>query len=258
MTGKYVIPLQNTTQQPLLTSLENRGVREKLFNQSWTRAEKGDRNDTRAIISRLAVLRADKAKLLGYPNYAAYVLYDQMAQTPDAVEKFIGQLVPPTRAKAAEEARLIQQAIDKDGPHFDLKPWDWQRYSEKVRKARYDLDEAALKPYFELNKVLKDGVFYAANKLYGITFKQRHDIPVYQPDVMVFEVFDQDGKTSGPDVFRLFQARQQIRRRLDEQFRRPVETAGHQARDLQCRQLHQAGARPARADQLRRCQHHVP
>ena len=202
--GKYVLPLQNTTQQPLLTSLENRSVREKLFNQSWTRAEKGDRNDTRAIIARLAVLRADKAKLLGYPNYAAYVLYDQMAQTPEAVEKFIGQLVPPTRAKAAEEAKLIQQAIDKDGAHFDLKPWDWQRYSEKVRKARYDLDEAALKPYFELNKVLNDGVFYAANKLYGLTFKQRHDIPVYQPDVMVFEVFDQDGKSLGLMYFDYF------------------------------------------------------
>ena len=204
LTGKYVIPLQNTTQQPLLTSLENRIVREKLFNQSWTRAEKSDRNDTRAIISRLAVLRADKAKLLGYPNYAAYVLYDQMALTPEAVEKFIGQLVPPTRAKAAEEARLIQQAIDKDGPHFDLKPWDWQRYSEKVRKARYDLDEAALKPYFELHKVLNDGVFYAANKLYGLTFKQRHDIPVYQPDVMVFEVFEQDGKSLGLMYFDYF------------------------------------------------------
>lgn len=194
LAGKYVIPLQNTTQQPLLTSLENRSVREKLFNQGWMRAEKGDRNDTRAVISRLAVLRAEKAKLLGYPNYAAYVLYDQMAKTPEAVEKFIGQLVPPTRAKAAEEAGLIQQAIDKDGPHFDLKPWDWQRYAEKVRKARYDLDENALKPYFELNKVLNDGVFYAANKLYGLTFKRRTDIPVYQPDVMVFEVFDQDGK----------------------------------------------------------------
>ena len=101
------------------------------------------------------------------------------------MEKFIGQLVPPTRAKAAEEAKLIQAAIDKDGTHFELKPWDWQRYSEKVRKARYDLDESELKPYFELNKVLKDGVFYAANKLYGMTFKERHDIPVYQPDVRV-------------------------------------------------------------------------
>ena len=198
LAGKYVIPLQNTTQQPLLTFLADRDVREKLFRNSWTRAEKGDANDTRAIISQLASLRAEKATLLGYPNYAAYVLYDQMAQTPQAVEKFIGQLVPPTRAKAAEEARLIQAAIDKDGTdeksgHFDLKPWDWQRYAEKVRKQRYDLDEAALKPYFELHKVLQDGVFYAANRLYGITFKQRKDIPVYHPDVKVYEVFDQDG-----------------------------------------------------------------
>jgi peptidyl-dipeptidase Dcp len=162
------------------------------------RAEKGDANDTRAIISQLAVLRAEKAKLLGYPNYAAYVLYDQMAETPQAVEKFIAQLVPATRAKAAEEARLIQAAIDKDSidkksGHFALKPWDWQLYAEKVRKQRYDLDEEALKPYFELHKVLQDGVFYAANRLYGLTLKQRKDIPVYHPDVMVFEVFDQDG-----------------------------------------------------------------
>jgi len=202
--GKYVIPLQNTTQQPLLTSLADRAVREKLFNNSWTRTEKGDTNDTRAIISQLAVLRAEKAKLLGYPNYAAYVLYDQMAQTPQAVEKFISQLVPATRAKAAEEARLIQAAIDRDGGHFALKPWDWQRYAEKVRKQRYDLDEEALKPYFELNKVLKDGVFYAATRLYGITFKQRKDIPVYQPDVMVFEVFEQDGSSLGLMYFDYF------------------------------------------------------
>jgi peptidyl-dipeptidase Dcp len=204
MAGKYVIPLQNTTQQPLLTSLADRAVREKLFNAGWTRAEKGDANDTRAIISQLAVIRAEKAKLLGYPNYAAYVLYDQMAQTPQAVDKFIAQLVPATRAKAAEEAKLIQAAIDKDGKHFDLKPWDWQRYAEKVRKQRYDLDEDALKPYFELHKVLQDGVFYAANRLYGITFKPRKDIPVYQPDVMVYEVFDKDGSTLGLMYFDYF------------------------------------------------------
>ncbi|HXB51141.1 MAG TPA: M3 family metallopeptidase, partial [Rhizomicrobium sp.] len=197
LAGKYVIPLQNTTQQPLLTSLSDRAVRETLFNNSWTRAEKGDANDTRAAIARLAVIRAQKAKLLGYPNYAAYVLYDQMADTPDKVEKFLGQLVAPTRAKAADEARLIQAAIDKDGKHFDLKPWDWQRYADQVQKERYNLDENALKPYFEIHKVLTDGVFYAANKLYGVTFKPRHDIPVYQPDVMVYEVFDQDGASLG-------------------------------------------------------------
>ncbi|HSS13696.1 MAG TPA: M3 family metallopeptidase [Rhizomicrobium sp.] len=202
--GKYVIPLQNTTQQPLLTSLENRSVREQLFHNSWTRTEMGDKNDTRAIISELAVLRAEKAKLLGYPNYAAYVLYDQMAQTPQAVEKFISQLVPATRAKAADEAKLIQAAINKEATAFDLKPWDWQRYAEKVRKERYDLDEDALRPYFEINKGLKDGVFYAANRLYGITFKQRKDIPVYHPDVMVFEVFEQDGKSIGLMYFDYF------------------------------------------------------
>jgi len=197
LAGKYVIPLQNTTQQPLLTSLANREVRQKLFESSWTRAEKGDGNDTRATISEIAVLRAEKAKMLGYPNYAAYGLYDQMAQTPQAVEKFLSQLVPPTRAKAAEEARLIQAAIDKDGKHFELRPWDWQRYAEKVRKERYDLDDNMLKPYFELHKVLEDGVFYAATRLYGITFKRRNDIPVYQPDVMVYEVFEQNGTSLG-------------------------------------------------------------
>jgi peptidyl-dipeptidase Dcp len=197
LAGKYVIVLQNTTQQPLLSSLSDRAVREKLFNNGWTRAEKGDANDTRAVIQRLAVIRAQKAKLLGYTNYAAYVLFDQMADTPDKVEKFLGQLVGPTRAKAADEASLIQAAIDKDGKHFDLKPWDWQRYADQVQKERYDLDENALKPYFELHKVLTDGVFYAANKLYGLTFKQRHDIPVYQPDVMVYEVFEQDGSSLG-------------------------------------------------------------
>ena len=202
--GKYVIALQNTTQQPTLVSLSDRATREKLFNDSWTRAEKGDANDTRGIITKLANLRAQKAQLLGYPNYAAYALYDQMAKTPQAVENFLGQLVPPTADKIADEAKLIQAAIDKDGKHFDLKPWDWARYSEKVRKAQYDLDESQLKPYFELNKVLKDGVFYAANQLYGITFKERHDIPVYQPDVRVFDVFDKDGSQLGLIYFDYF------------------------------------------------------
>jgi peptidyl-dipeptidase Dcp len=193
LSGKYVLPLQNTTQQPALTSLTNRAVRQKLFEHSWTRAEKGDANDTRAIISELAQLRAEKAKLLGYPNYAAYVLYDQMANTPKAVLDFMNQLVGPVAAKSKEEAKDVQAAIEKSGEHFEVKPWDWEHYSEQVRKAKYDVDENAVKPYFELNSVLQNGVFYAANKLYGITFKERKDIPVYQPDVRVFEVFDKDG-----------------------------------------------------------------
>ncbi|HEY1962228.1 MAG TPA: M3 family metallopeptidase [Rhizomicrobium sp.] len=204
MPGKWVIPLQNTTQQPLLVSLASRDVRQKLFEQSWTRAEKGDANDTRSIVARLAQLRAEKAKLLGYPNYAAYTLYDQMAKTPEAVQRFISQLVAPTRTKAADEAKQIQAAIDSSGKHFDLKPWDWEMYSEKVRKAKYDLEQNELKPYFELNKVLHDGVFYAANKLYGISFKERHDIPVYQPDVRVFDVVDKDGSTLGLMYFDYF------------------------------------------------------
>ena len=204
LSGKWVIPLQNTTQQPLLVSLKNRKVRQTLFEHSWTRAEKGDANDTRDLILKLAKERAEKAKLLGYPNYAAYVLYDQMAKTPEAVQKFIGQLTGPTRAKAADEAKQIQAAIKADGQNFDLKPWDWEMYSEKVRKAKYDLDQNELKPYFELNKVLQDGVFYAANKLYGVTFKERHDLPVYQPDVRVFDVMDKDGSQLGIMYFDYF------------------------------------------------------
>jgi peptidyl-dipeptidase Dcp len=191
----WLIPLQNTTQQPALQSLNNRDTREKLFNASWTRAEKNDSNDTRAIIIRIAAIRAQKAKLLGFANYAAWKLQDQMAQTPQAVDNFLNRLVPTVTAKAKEEAADIQTLIDKQNGGFTLQPWDWEFYSEQVRKAKYDLDEAEIKPYFELNKVLQDGVFYAANQLYGLTFTERHDIPVYQKDVRVFEVFDKDGKS---------------------------------------------------------------
>ncbi|HET7570591.1 MAG TPA: peptidyl-dipeptidase Dcp [Gammaproteobacteria bacterium] len=194
---KWVIPLQNTTQQPALTSLKNRAIRKELFMASWDRAEHGDANDTRHIVSELAKVRADKAKLLGYPNYAAWKLQDQMAKTPQTVEKFLSQLVPPATAKAHAEAAEIQKMIDKTGGDFDLRPWDWNYYAEKVRKARFDLDQSEVKPYFELDNVLKNGVFYAAHLLYGISFKERHDIPVYQKDVRVFEVFDKNGKPLG-------------------------------------------------------------
>jgi peptidyl-dipeptidase Dcp len=204
LSGKFLIPLQNTTQQPALQSLSVRATREKLFNSSWTRAEKGDANDTRDTIATLARLRAQKAQLLGYPNYASYVLEDQMAKTPDAVEKFLAQLIPATTAEEHREAGVIQAMIDKDGPHFDLKPWDWDHYAEQVRKAQYDLDEDQTKPYFELNNVLVNGVFYAANQLYGVTFKERHDLPVWQPDVRVFEVFDKDGSQLGLAYFDYF------------------------------------------------------
>jgi peptidyl-dipeptidase Dcp len=195
--SKYLISLQNTTQQPLLQSLSNRDVREKLFNASWIRAEKSDSDDTRKTIVNIAKLRAEKAKLLGYPNYAAWVLQDQMAKTPEAVDKFFAQLVPAATAKAKSEATDIQAVIDQQKGGFKLQPWDWDFYAEQVRKQKYDLNESDVKPYFELNKVLQNGVFYTANQLYGLTFKERHDIPVYQKDVRVFEVIDKDGKTIG-------------------------------------------------------------
>jgi peptidyl-dipeptidase Dcp len=190
----YVIPLQNTTQQPDLVSLSQRSTRQTIFENSWNRAERGGANDTRDTIARLAQLRAQKAKLLGFPNYAAWRLEDQMAKNPETALKFMDALVPGSTAKADAEAKDIQAVIDAQKGGFQLQPWDWNFYAEQVRKAKYDLDEEAIKPYFELNNVLQNGVFYAANQLYGITFKERTDIPVYHPDLRVFEVFDADGK----------------------------------------------------------------
>ncbi|MDE2149396.1 MAG: peptidyl-dipeptidase Dcp [Gammaproteobacteria bacterium] len=197
LNGKWVLPLQNTTQQPDLAELENRAVRQQLFEQSWTRTEKGDANDTRATIARIAQIRAAQAKLLGYPDYAAWKLDDQMAKTPQHVLDFLNRLVPPAVARARAEAADIQAAIEADGKSFRLEPWDWQYDSERVRKARFDLDESQIKPYFELNDVLENGVFYAAHQLYGLSFKERHDLPVWQPDVRVFNVFDVTGKPLG-------------------------------------------------------------
>jgi peptidyl-dipeptidase Dcp len=191
--GKWVLSLQNTTQQPELQSLTDRATREALFKASWGRAEKGDANDTRALISRLAQLRAEQAKLIGFPSYAAWTLEDQMAKTPEAAIKFMQNLVPAATARARGEAKDIQAVIDQQKGGFKVEAWDWPIYAEQVRKAKYDLDETQIKPYFELDNVLKNGVFFAANQLYGLTFKERKDIPVYQPDVRVFEVFDKDG-----------------------------------------------------------------
>jgi len=190
----YVLPLQNTTQQPDLAALSVRATREAVFEKSWNRTEHSDANDTREDIAHLAQLRARRAQLLGYPNHAAWKLGDQMAKTPDAALKFMDALVPGATAKAASEGKDIQDVIDAQKGGFILQPWDWDLYSEQVRKAKYDLNEADVKPYFELNNVLENGVFYAAHQLYGITFKDRKDIPVYHPDVRVFEVSDADGK----------------------------------------------------------------
>ncbi|HYV40749.1 MAG TPA: M3 family metallopeptidase, partial [Thermoanaerobaculia bacterium] len=195
MAGKWVLSLQNTTQQPALASLANRALRERLFQASSLRCNHGGGNDTKAIVARLAELRAQHAKLLGYAGYAAFVLDDQMAKTPENAEKLMTGLVPAATGKARGEAVRMQKLIDAGKGGFQLGAADWEFYAEKVRKAEYDLDASQVRPYFELERVLRDGVFFSANRLYGITFKERKDIPVYQTDVRVFEVFDADGKS---------------------------------------------------------------
>ena len=193
----WSIPLQNTTQQPALQSLISRTTRQKLFELSVTRAEKSDANDTRETIARIAQLRALKAELLGFKSYAAWKLQDQMVETPENVLNFLGRLIPAATAKATREAAEIQKLIDTQKGGFQLQPYDWNYYADQVRKAKYDLDESEIRPYFELNKVLQDGVFFAANQLYGLTFKERKDLPVYQSDVRVFDVIDKDGSKLG-------------------------------------------------------------
>jgi peptidyl-dipeptidase Dcp len=188
--GKWVLKLQNTTQQPAQAELANRDVRRRLFLASTLRAEHGDSNDTRTLITRLAALRADRAQLLGFPTFAAYALDDEMTKTPERAIKLLSDVAQPAVAKAKAEQEHMQALAG-----FTLEPWDWQYYAEQVRKKDYALDESQIKPYFELDRVLHDGLFFAAHQLYGLTFKERKDIPVYQPDVRVFEVFDADGSS---------------------------------------------------------------
>ena len=193
--GQYLLALQNTTQQPLLQNLKNRATREKLFKASWTRAEKNDGNDTRETIENLAALRLKKAQVLGKKSFAEWKLQDQMAKTPEAASKLMNQLAIPAVETAKREAKDIQDLIDQQKGGFKLEPWDWNYYAEQVRKAKFDLDESEIKPYFEITTVLEKGVFFAAEKFYGLTFKKRTDLPVYHPDVVTYEVFDHDGKS---------------------------------------------------------------
>jgi len=194
LTGKWVLPLQNTTQQPAQAELKNRAVRQRLFELSTMRTSRNDSNDTRGTIRRMAELRAEQAKLLGFPTWAAYSLDDQGAKNPDNAIKLLTDVVAPATARAREEIADMQKLIDAQGGGFKLQPWDYQYYAEQVRKAKYDLDESQIKPYFELNSVLQNGVFFAANKLYGLTFRERHDIPVWHPDVRTFDVIDANGQ----------------------------------------------------------------
>ncbi|WP_414445975.1 peptidyl-dipeptidase Dcp [Citrobacter europaeus] len=191
--ARWVIPLLNTTQQPALAVLRDRQTRENLFTRAWTRAENNDANDTRAIIQRLVEIRMQQAKLLGFANYAAWKIADQMAKTPEAALTFMRSIVPAARARALDEQAEIQKVIFQQDGQFSAESWDWSFYAEQVRREKYALDEAQLKPYFSLDSVLNEGVFWTANQLYGIKFVERFDIPVYHPDVRVWEIFDHDG-----------------------------------------------------------------
>jgi peptidyl-dipeptidase Dcp len=197
LVGKWLLRLHNTTQQPYLESLKDRAVRRRLFEASLHRADSGGETDTRAIVQRLSELRAERAALLGYSTVAAYALDDQMAKTPETAIKLLTDIARVAAAKARGEAAKIQALIDREAGGVPLEPWDWQYYAAKVRTAEYDIDEAQIKPYLELNRVLRDGVFYAARQLYGLTFDERRDLPTYHPDVRVFEVHDEDGSSMG-------------------------------------------------------------
>jgi len=192
----WYMPLINTTQQPNLASLENRETREKLFKASYMRAD-GSEFDTNDVIKRIAQVRAEKAALLGFNNYAEWKLQNTMAKGPEGVRKFFDSFIDASVAKADAEAKKIQAFMNESGQEGTLEPWDWDFYAEKVRKAEYDLDESQIKPYFQVEAVMEDGVFYAAEKLFGITYKKRDDIPVYHEDVVVYELFEEDGSELG-------------------------------------------------------------
>lgn len=194
LNDRWLIPLLNTTQQPALSALRTRQTRENLFNAGWTRTQKGDENDTRELILRLTALRARQARLLGFEDYASWSIADQMAKTPDAALAFMRGIVPAARARAEREQADIQNVIDDEQGGFTVQAWDWAYYAERVRQAKYALDESQIKPYFALNTVLQDGVFWAASQLFGIRFVERFDIPVYHPDVRVWEIFDHTGE----------------------------------------------------------------
>nr|WP_243743988.1 M3 family metallopeptidase [Tenacibaculum caenipelagi] len=194
--GKYEVQLINTTQQPLLQTLENREVRKELFEKSIHRTGAGE-YDTSDLVKKMVFLRAKKAKILGFDNYASWSLQGTMAATPDKVFEMFNGLIPGSLEKVAAETKEIQAEIAKEGHDFKLAPYDWNHFAEKVRKSKYNLNEDEVKQYFELTNVLEKGVFYAATKLYGITFKKRTDIPTYHPDVVVYEIFEEDGSKLG-------------------------------------------------------------
>ena len=196
--GKYLLQISNTTRVPVLTSLKNRTLRQHVWEASAYRGlGRNGGIDNRGLVLEIAQLRAERAKILGYESHAAYKLQNQMAKTPAAARKLLTDLIPGVLERVKQEARDLETMIKECGERHELAPWDWEYYSEKVRKARFEVDEAAVRPYFELDSVLKNGVFFTMNKLYGITFRERKDLPVYHNDVRVFDVMDQDGSQIG-------------------------------------------------------------
>lgn len=195
--GKYVLSITNTTQQPILSSLDNRDLRRKVLEASMNRCEMSDNNDTRDDIMKIMSLRLEKAKLLGFDCYANWTLQDQMAGNADRVMDLVKSLTLAYNRKLKEVSAKLQDFARKDkvDANFNLEAHDWFYYANKYKKANFDIDENTVKEYFVLDSVVKNGVFYAANKLYGLTFKKRTDIPVYADDVNVYEVIDKDGST---------------------------------------------------------------
>ena len=233
--GKYVIALRNTSGQPPLAWLENRALRQRIYETSLSRGSRGGDFDNRAIVARLMKARAERAQLLEYPDHAAYVLENQTASSSEAVNRRLAELTPPSVANAKREAADLQALIDAEGGDFELAAWDWAYYSEKVRQARYDFDESQLRPYFEIDNVLQNGLFFAAHKLYGLPFRERPDLPVYHPDVRVFEVHDEDG-----ELLALY---------LTDHYSRPTKRGGAWASSY-VRQSHLTGSRPVLANHL--------
>ena len=203
--GKFAIALQNTTQQPLLPSMENREAREKLFMASYHRADGTTDIDTRELVAKIVELRAEKAALFGKPDWASYTMYDRMVDSPQAALDFMGQMVPALAETQRREAGLLNEKIAEEGGNFEVQPWDWYRYANQIKAERYEVDDDEVMQYFQLDKVLEDGVFYMAEKLYGLTFERRTDLPVYHPDVWVYTVKDRDGSDMGLFYFDPFQ-----------------------------------------------------
>ena len=203
-TGGYVLTLVLPTEQPALTFLHDRGLRERLHQAATCRGARGNEHDTREVVCRLAHVRAQRAALLGFPHHAAYQIADRTAGSIEALEQMLAQITPAAVRNASAEAAELQKAILEQGQNFDLAAWDWPYYAEQVRKQRYDVDSAVLKQYLPLERVLIDGVLFAAEQLYGIRFDERHDLPTYHPEVRVFEVFDHDGSPLGLFMADLF------------------------------------------------------